>query len=184
MQNEFSFWFCKRMAFLKWLFFNPCLKWRNELSDRICTFPSKWSASWDSVQCFASMSISSLDITGSFSCSIHDHIKLQRIKGSLSVQILSQAPSWEFSSFLKQNKKKIQTNKTKLKMHYLYTFAKFSLIVAVFGSYVPTSKELPKKFVFFSRVSTLMNSNTSDSLKQKDDSSSAAENLPTLHWNT
>lgn len=57
------------------------------------------------MQFFANMSISSLDIIGSFSCSIQDHIKLQRMKGSLSVQILSQAPSREFSSFFRGKKK-------------------------------------------------------------------------------
>lgn len=54
----------------------------------------------------SSVSTSCLVITGSFSCSTQDHIRLHRTKGSLSPHILSQAPSREFSSFYKEGKKK------------------------------------------------------------------------------
>ena len=42
--------------------------------------------------------ISSLLITGSLSCSSHDHIRLARTRGSLSIHSFSHAPSLEFSS--------------------------------------------------------------------------------------
>jgi len=42
--------------------------------------------------------MSSLLMTGSLSCSSHDHIRLERTRGSLSVHSLSHAPSLEFSS--------------------------------------------------------------------------------------
>lgn len=68
-------------------------------SDRYYTFSNKNSASAASVRLSTNMATSSWVITGSFSCSTQDHIKLHRMKGSFSPHILSQAPSREFSSF-------------------------------------------------------------------------------------
>lgn len=42
--------------------------------------------------------MSSLLITGSLSCSSHDHIRPESTRGSLSIHSLSHAPSLEFSS--------------------------------------------------------------------------------------
>lgn len=47
------------------------------------------------------VSTSSWVIIGSLSCSSHDHIRQERIRGSFSVHSLSHAPSREFSSVCK-----------------------------------------------------------------------------------
>lgn len=53
---------------------------------------------------------SSLLMTGSLSCSSHDHMRLDKTTGSLSLLSLSQAPSRQFSSVCKtQGGKKIQS---------------------------------------------------------------------------
>lgn len=53
--------------------------------------------------------MSSLLMTGSLSCSSHDHMRLDKTRGSLSLLSLSQAPSRQFSSVCKtQGGRKMQ----------------------------------------------------------------------------
>jgi len=111
------------------------------------------------------------------------------MKGSLSVEILSQAPSREFSSFLKKKKKRERERKErKGKRNYkciIYLLLLiFPSIATVPGCLQSNMKRrlngYKKKSFFSSKTSMLISSNTYDSLKQKDDVSSAAQNLPVI----